>query len=396
MESSKRIVFFDFITHYGGAQRSTVLLCSRLKKNYDVQILDAYGFCKPYISDLIANDLTLHILKRKNKNVVIGNAGKPLLRFFSMIRQIPTFAIIAFRLCVRINKIEPDLIWTNSFKALIFLIICKIINGTIIGFYAHGWYRKSQLKWWCRHAIRSQCDVIFAVSNATKKSMVSWGVAARKIYVVYAAMEFERLSIYKKRLTKKRNKIKSDFRILVPASLIYPKGHHTVIETARILKKECKNWNFKVWLAGDTGVGDSSGYKEYLKRQIEDFDLSKEIEFLGWRNDIPELMIRADVVVLPSHTEGLPMVVQEAIMLKRPIITTKVGGIPELISDYTTGYLFEVENAHALSNRIITIHRSSDDIPIMVERAYKRYTRLFNKHIQLKRFEIAINKTLSN
>ena len=396
MYPKKKLVFFDFITHYGGAQRASVLLNSRLRPYYDIQIVDAYGCCHAYVSDLLSNKLPVHVLMGYSKDVVIGHSGSRLRRFISLFRQIPRLFKLLVNLNVTIKRISPDLIWTNSVKALFFLSISKKFNGLTIGFYAHTWGLKNQFVWWQRLIIKRSADIVFVVSEPTQKAMTSWGVAQNKIHVVFPAMDFHRLK--KNPSSSTINHLKknhSDFHILVPGSLLYAKGQHTVLGALNHLKHRNSARRYIAWLAGDTGIGDTSGYVQRLRTLTETYGLKDDVHFLGWRNDIPDLMCCADVIVLPSHTEGMPLVIQEAIMLKRPVIATNVGGIPDLIDDARTGFIVSVDDEITLADKIQFIAESGIDLDAMVRRAYEHYTTRFDGENQLNRFRSAIETVLS-
>lgn len=392
----KKLVFFDFITHYGGAQRSTVLLCRRLKVFYDIQIIDAYGCCKPYLKDISSSALPLYVLKWGSSEVVIGQNSASPRRFLSLFRQTPQFIKLIVKLNKTINRIAPDLIWTNSTKALFCLSFCKIFNRAVVGIYARTWGLKKHVPWWQRLLIRKYADHVFAVSNSTRNAMISWGVDSRKIDVTHTSMDFNRLKGNSTRQIKPNpKKYPTDCIILLPATLLQTKGQHTVIGAVKWLKTRDSNRRYQVWLAGDTVIGDSSGYLQRLKSLVNDTGLVNEVQFLGWRDDMPDLMNCADVVVLPSHTEGMPRVIQEAIMLRRPVIATRVGGIPDLIQDGKTGFLVDIEDELALAGKIEFITENSKAVDTMVNRAYDHYTSRFNDDTQLDRFRSAVEEALA-
>ena len=68
------------------------------------------------------------------------------------------------------------------------------------------------------------------------------------------------------------------------------------------------------------------------------------VELLGRRDDIPELLAAADALVLPSRSEGLPLVVMEAMASSTPVIATEVGGVPELLEHGVTAMLVPPED----------------------------------------------------
>ena len=88
-------------------------------------------------------------------------------------------------------------------------------------------------------------------------------------------------------------------------------------------------------------VGDGPQRGE-LERQIEKHRLGDRIHITGWisNKDVREQILRARALVLPSFSEGLPVVLMEAMALRRPVLTTYIAGIPELVRNGENGWLF--------------------------------------------------------
>jgi glycosyltransferase involved in cell wall biosynthesis len=108
-------------------------------------------------------------------------------------------------------------------------------------------------------------------------------------------------------------------------------------------------------------VGDNSQvdlnrahYEEVLLR-LNQFGISSSFIFTGHRDDVQRLVSAMDVVVLPTHHEGLPLSILESMALAKPVIATAVGGIPEIISPGVNGYLHRHENAQELAAAIIDL-----------------------------------------
>lgn len=131
------------------------------------------------------------------------------------------------------------------------------------------------------------------------------------------------------------------FAILCPARLVAEKDHRTLIDALQLLKKERED--FICLFAGD---GE-------LREELEDYCREKEVQdvcsFLGNRNDIPELMNRSDLVVLPSLQENLPFTVMEAQVAGKPLIVSNAGGLPEMVHDGVTGRLFKKRDSRQLA-----------------------------------------------
>jgi glycosyltransferase involved in cell wall biosynthesis len=380
----KKIAFFDFVTNFGGAQRCTALLCGQLQKTNKVEVIDAYGVCKEYLEAMAGQGVAVHILIPNARHFCIGQAGKPLLRATRFLEQLPGFFRLRKILLSKMHEIEPDLIWTNSPKALIFLASSSFLRQFPIVFYAHGWCKKSQLTLLKRYLIKYSTDGIFCVSNPTKQALLKWPISEAKIYVVQNTIDFEAiLSQRDKGLNNTLPTANQSFKILLPAGLLRTKGQDTAIRAAKILKQN--GVNFVMWLAGGVNMGGKSGYIDYLKDLITENGLEESVFLLGWRSDVPSLIDSSDVVILPTHTEGLGLVIVESMILKRPVIATPVGGITDLIEDGQTGLLFPVDDEKALAGNIEKLIKDRDLYHKLVQKAHKHIyeDRSTERHIAL-------------
>ncbi len=90
-----------------------------------------------------------------------------------------------------------------------------------------------------------------------------------------------------------------------------------------------------------------------LPREIERLDLNDCVTLLGHRTDVPNLLASLDVLVLPSYAhEGIPQIILQAQAMARPIVATRIGGIPEVVEDGRTGLLVERKDSPALAEAI--------------------------------------------
>lgn len=89
-----------------------------------------------------------------------------------------------------------------------------------------------------------------------------------------------------------------------------------------------------------------------LRKQVEALGLRRRVHFMGLRTDVPELLAAADVFVLSSDWEGSPISVMEAMSAGKPVISTAVGGVPELIENGSSGLLVPRADSEALARAI--------------------------------------------
>lgn len=132
--------------------------------------------------------------------------------------------------------------------------------------------------------------------------------------------------------------------ILVPSVLREGKGHGVLLKALPGLRRRLPD--IHVLFAGD-GEMEGALRREARVREVHDI-----VGFLGFRDDVPELLAAADLVVLPSHSEALPTALLEAAAAGRPAVATRVGGTPEVVQDGRTGLLVPPDDPRALRDAI--------------------------------------------
>jgi glycosyltransferase involved in cell wall biosynthesis len=102
------------------------------------------------------------------------------------------------------------------------------------------------------------------------------------------------------------------------------------------------------------------------------------VRFVGWRRDLPRVYADLDVVVLTSRNEGSPVSLIEAMAAARPVVATRVGGVPDLIEHARHGLLAPTGDVSALAEAIELIVNSADHGRAMGEagraRVYPAFT----------------------
>ncbi|WP_186326165.1 glycosyltransferase family 4 protein [Paenibacillus sp. Y412MC10] len=140
---------------------------------------------------------------------------------------------------------------------------------------------------------------------------------------------------------------------MCPARFDAVKGHIYLLHALSKLKEERTDW--VCWLVGDGSLRDK------LKRAVQELGLTDHVTFLGKRDDIPELLRQADFIVLPSIQDNQPFAIIEAQVAGKPIITSNAGGIPEMIKNDSTGFVFRSGD----SDQLYILLRSALENPAM-------------------------------
>jgi len=128
----------------------------------------------------------------------------------------------------------------------------------------------------------------------------------------------------------------------------------------------------KVLIVGDGGI------RTDLEKQARDMEISTNVVFLGHREDTDQLLQAMDIFVLPSMSEGVPMALLEAMAASRPIVASRVGGIPEVVKNGVEGLLVEPKDVKGLAESFLQIIQYPDMARKMGEAARKRVEREFS------------------
>jgi sugar transferase (PEP-CTERM/EpsH1 system associated) len=142
-----------------------------------------------------------------------------------------------------------------------------------------------------------------------------------------------------------------------------------------------------------TLVGNGTLMDE-LKQLVLDKQLSDYVTFTGARNDIPELLTKADVFVLSSVAEGIPMTVLEAMAANLPVISTNVGGLSELVDDGVTGLLVEKQDSEALATAMQTYVNQPELIEPQGAKACQFITQNFSETAMIKSYQKLYQQSL--
>ena len=153
------------------------------------------------------------------------------------------------------------------------------------------------------------------------------------------------------------------------ASLTPRKGYAYFIRAAEQISKKHPG---AVFLSVGGGV-----QRDELHAMARDAGLDGRFRFLGIRQDVRDLICSFDIFVLSSMSEGLPYVILEAMCMKKPIVSTNVGGIPEAIDHGENGMLVAPKDVDALTECILSLLDDRDMATAMGEAAHRRIAESF-------------------
>ena len=316
----------------GGAQENTLYTAAGLDKNkYWVMLASGptYG-PEGNIEDAV----------RKNK--------VNFVKIPELVREIHPYKdpIALFKLYKLIRRYRFDIVHTHTSKAGILgrcaarMAGTKVIVHTPHGHLFYGYYGKFKTKCfiWLERTIACITSCIITLTEIGKKEHISFGIAeSQKFRVVQSGIDseiFTKTDPFKVLKLRKELGLSADNKVVGTVARLVPiKGHSYFIQAAEKIVKQIPQSRFII-------VGDGV-LRAKLGRQVREKNLADYFYFLGLRSDVSDLLSLFDVFVLSSLNEGMGKVVVEAMASARPVVATRVGGIPEVVSDNDTGLLVE-------------------------------------------------------
>jgi glycosyltransferase involved in cell wall biosynthesis len=199
-------------------------------------------------------------------------------------------------------------------------------------------------------------DRVVAVGNSVKRALVdNEGIPGYRIQVIYNGIELARhngQSTHRGAVRASLGVKDDDFVIIQVARLDALKDHLTAVRTMNHVARTLPHAKLLI-----VGAGPEEAK---IRAEVERLGLVDHVLLLGLRQDIPSLLAAADVFLLTSVSEGIPLTLIEAMAAGLPVVTTNVGGVSEIVEDGQTGFLTPAGDDAALGNALIKIADSPE------------------------------------
>ena len=262
-----------------------------------------------------------------------------------------------------VKKYNIDIVQTHLLEALDFLVL-TLPYGTnlhVVLWTFHNADFLPTMKHWLLKPKRfvyrllyrltvSKVDGFIAVSDEVRASMIRQiGPIQNKVMTISNGVDVRRYNG-----SKDKEAICRELHIEINARLVatvgrltIQKGYPYLMDAASTVVPLYPNTHFLF-------IGDGE-LREELQHQVQQIGLTENIHFLGQRQDVPALLMAADVFVLPSLWEGLSMALLEAMAAGRPIVATAVSGTTQVMVAHKTGLIVPPKDAPALADAIMQL-----------------------------------------
>lgn len=257
-----------------------------------------------------------------------------------------------FKLNELLKKDRVDILHCHAYKAdTVGFLASKLTKVKTVST-CHGWWpdtAKLKLYDFIDTAVLKHFDKVVAVSEKIYNDMAARGIKASKLEVILNGIDIERFSSARAGdEEKKALGISVGFPVIGSIGrLSREKGIRYLIEAAPKIITKVPEARFLIVGEGD----EKSPLMEYADRGA----LKGKVIFAGYREDVDKIYPLLDVFVMPSLTEGIPLSLLEAMASAKPIVATRVGGIPSVITDKRSGLLVDPQDSDALSESVLSL-----------------------------------------
>jgi len=293
--------------------------------------------------------------------------------------------------CNLVKALQIDIVHAHEVKSDVIAYLASRFCPVAIMTTLHGWIGnglKDQALIALDKRIVRKFDRVIAVSRQIERELLVAGVSKENLRLLHNAIvveKYQRTGI-RGALHEVLGRHVDRPVIASVGRLSAEKGHADLIDAISLVKQSGHIVSLVV-------IGDGPE-RPKLVRQIQLLGLEEVVHMLGYIQAPQRLLEEVDLMVLPSHTEGLPNAALEALLMEVPVLATRVGGTPEVITDGETGRLVSPHSPHDLAAGILEFLNSPELWKQMALRGRDVVKTCFDFQARTRRLEAIYSQAL--
>lgn len=326
-------------------------------------------------SALGSDRYTIHVCCLRREGVQANALRARGIQVVSLNMRLRYWPIAVYRLYRLIDQLKPQIVHTHLYEAGIWGgLVGKLAGVPVVVTTEHSIALPKRRHLPLEPLVNHFTDKRIAVSEEIRQCYIkNHGVSPERIIIIPNAVDVERFSGL-----NSRNRLRTQLGVNASsplvgtvARLVQPKRLDRLLEAARMVCDAVPQARFLI-------IGDGP-LREELEGQAMQLDLTPEyVRFLGNRLDIPELLSALDIFVLSSEMEGIPVALLEAMAASRPVVATRVGGIPQVIQDGYNGLLISPDDPAGLAKAILALTEDSTLRESVAREGYRTVEKRFS------------------
>lgn len=291
-----------------------------------------------------------------------------------------------------VKALKIDIVHAHEVKSDVITYVAARLRPVPIVTTLHGWIgnglKQRVLIALDKRVVRG-FDRVIAVSRQIERQLIDAGVPTDKLRMLHNAIVVERY-----RRTGRRGVLVEALGRPIPSPVIGSigrlspeKGHADLIQAMNLVISRGKK-------AALVLIGDGPE-RPKLIQLISALGLEGTVHLPGYVQEPQRLLEEIDLMVLPSHTEGLPNAALEALLMEVPVLATRVGGTPEVISDGETGRLVAAHSPEGLASGILEFLDTRDTWKQMARRGKDMVKTNFDFSARTRKLEAIYDEILA-
>ncbi|HZU37761.1 MAG TPA: GT4 family glycosyltransferase PelF [Gemmataceae bacterium] len=300
----------------------------------------------------------------------------------------------AWRLGRLLRREQVALIHAHQYTPFLYALLARIVyRRPPILFLEHGRHYPDQPRRKRRIANRllpRRSDRIVAVGEAVRQALIDIeGFPPERVARIYNGIDlsaYEDNNLQRQQTRRDLGAESEDVLIALVARLDYLKDHATAIRTMARLAPRCPR--AKLLLVGE------GPQRPHIEEAIRALNVSTQVQLLGYRRDIPQVLAAADIFLLTSISEGIPLTVIEAMAAGLPVVATRVGGLAEVVEEGRSGWLVPTGDDAALAEALEKLARDPAKRAEMGKQGRTRALDLFSESRMVAEYDALYRRML--
>ncbi len=342
-----RVLYLNPASDIGGAERSLLGMLQNMDRfRFEPHVLLwKDGELRRHLESL---SVPVHLILLPPALLRVGRKSSVFYLFRSFLTIFPLLMFYWKAFCL-IRKNSFSIIHSNGLKTHFFSIPVRMLSSAKL-----IWHVREMVSFRGFYPVLWRClklgipHKVIANSHAVKMDILSKGDPGRtEIQVIYNGIDTSRF------FPVETNPHRDYIQLGIFSPLAPIKGFEPLFQV--VAKLKARGQTIRLWVVGQSFY-DTVGHQDYedvLKQLARQLGLSHEVEFLGFQEDVADLMHQCDIVVQPSlQPEGFGRTVAETMACGVPVIAANRGGIPEIMEDGTHGFLIDPEDVEQFANAV--------------------------------------------
>ncbi len=316
---------------------------------------------------------------------------------------------LPWRLSRHLARTHTALIHAHQYTPFFYALTARLLRETPILFTEHGrWVpdypRRKRIV--ANRLLMRRCDRVIGVGEVVRQALiVNEGIPKQRVGVIYNGVDLSpyRQSPPDRAAIRREMNVEEDALVIMQVARLVPiKDHQTALKALAEARRERERPEFSAEFSPEFSAGNSGRSRSRLARlvlvgegpeesaireTIARLGLQDCVRLLGLRSDVSRLLRAADVFLLSSINEGIPLTVIEAMAAGLPVVSTAAGGVGEVVLDGKTGLLAPVGDAEGLARHLLHLSENAAERKRLGDAGRERAFALYDEEQMLASYE---------